>query len=478
MLPQLLAYLLEIIKSQHQIIVYLIGALLGKSLSRKDMDEPVRKPYRKLQVDDLPIIDVPETLDYRQLLADYEARHGRPLPPIQRRDNAKHRVPDSLTCPRCQAPSSYLYANNGGKGQYQCKVCQCRFNHRNRFKKQAVFRCPHCFQTLEKIKERKNYYIYKCKNNDCPFYQKNLRRMSQKERQRFQQNPQAFKVRYRFREFLFDFQPLAPSSPKKPKVDLSRLAVSSHTLGLVLTYYVNYGMSSRQTAGIMKDVHGVSISHQTVLNYANSVALMIQPFVDQFPYELSGSFCGDETYIRVKGRWHYLFFMFDAVKKVVLSYRVSPHRDALSAIRAIDDVLRKLPSIPDDLSFVVDGNPIYLLAQHFFAQHGIPFDVRQVIGLTNEDPVSEEFRALKQIIERFNRTFKGNYRPTHGFGAEEGSVSFVTLFVAYFNFLRPHGALEGRVPVVIPELADLPHMPARWTKLIAMAQDFLQQEAA
>ena len=157
MLPQLLAYLLEIIKSQHQIIVYLIGALLGKSLSRKDMDEPVRKPYRKLQVDDLPIIVVPETLDYRQLLADYEARHGRPLPPIQRRDNAKHRVPDSLTCPRCQAPSSYLYANNGGKGQYQCKVCQCRFNHRNRYKKQALFRGPHCFQTLEKKKQRKDY---------------------------------------------------------------------------------------------------------------------------------------------------------------------------------------------------------------------------------------------------------------------------------------------------------------------------------
>ncbi|RLQ12709.1 transposase, partial [Geobacillus stearothermophilus] len=43
---------------------------------------------------------------------------------------------------------------------------------------------------------------------------------------------------------------------------------------------------------------------------------------------------------------------------------------------------------------------------------------------------------------------------------------------------RPHSALEGRVPVVIPELADLPHMPARWTTLIAMAQAFLQHEAA
>ena len=113
MLPQLLAYLLQIIKAQYQIIVYLMGVIVGKSLNRKDLDELVQKPYRKLQVDDLPIIDVPETLDYRKLLADYEAQHGRPLRPIQRRANAKHRVPDSLTCPRCQAPSSYLYANNG-----------------------------------------------------------------------------------------------------------------------------------------------------------------------------------------------------------------------------------------------------------------------------------------------------------------------------------------------------------------------------
>lgn len=59
----------------------------------------------------------------------------------------------------------------------------------------------------------------------------------------------------------------------------------------------------------------MSISHQTIINYANRVTLIVKPFIDHFPYELSGSFCGDETYIRVKGRWHYLFFMLDAVKK-------------------------------------------------------------------------------------------------------------------------------------------------------------------
>lgn len=102
--------------------------------------------------------------------------------------------------------------------------------------------------------------------------------------------------------------------------------------------------------------------------------------------------------------------------------------------------------------------------------------MKQVIGLTNEDPVSTEFRHLKQIIERLNRTFKGNYRSTHGFGSEKGSVSYVTLFVAYFNFLRPHASLEGNVPVVNPELLGLPTMPARWTKLIDLAQQWIQEK--
>ncbi|KDE48983.1 hypothetical protein DI43_00650 [Geobacillus sp. CAMR12739] len=55
---------------------------------------------------------------------------------------------------------------------------------------------------------------------------------------------------------------------------------------------------------------------------------------------------------------------------------------------------------------------------------------------------------------------------------------FVTLFVAYFNFLRPHSALEGRVPVVIPELADLPPVPTRSDETDRHGtRRFLQQEA-
>lgn len=439
-------------------------------------DEPINKEYRKLQVDDLPIIETLEKLDFQSLLTEYQVQNGKPLTPVRRHKNAKHIVPNNMVCARCGAPSDYLYANNGDKGQYQCKVCGCLFNQKSRYLKEVIFKCPHCQKSLEKIKERKDFLVYKCKNDECTYYQANLRRMTQKDKRKYKQDPQSFKLRYIYRQFTIDFKPMSKESPQKPKVDLSRLYVSPHTLGLILTYRVNYGLPARKTAAIMKDIHGVSISHQSILNYENAVALTVKPYVDYYPYELSDQFCGDETYIRVNGKWHYLFFFFDAVKKIILSYPVSPNRDTASAIRAIDEVLVKLKEIPDNLSFVVDGNPIYLLAQHFFAQHDISFDVKQVIGLTNEDPVSTEYRPMKQIIERLNRTFKGNYKATHGFGSEQGSVSFVTLFVAYFNFLRPHSALEGKVPVLIPELNELPHMPARWTKLIEMSQNWLIQQ--
>jgi transposase-like protein len=81
----------------------------------------------------------------------------------------------------------------------------------------------------------------------------------------------------------------------------------------------------------MFDVHCVKISHQTISNYVNAVAPRVKPFIDNFNYDLSNSFCGDETYIKIMGKWNYIFFFFDSVKKIILSYRVRKNRDFQSA---------------------------------------------------------------------------------------------------------------------------------------------------
>lgn len=448
--------------------------VLGKHSPRKYYDEPVKKPYRKLVVDEMPIIKTLEKLDYKKLIADQLKATGKLITPVKRRKPST--VPETITCPRCNAPHDYLYDNTGGRGQYLCKVCECTFNKKNYYLKNLLFCCPHCGKVLTQQKQRKDFNIHKCKNLKCPYYLNKLNSMSAEEKLRYEANPHDFKLHYIYREFNIDFEPLAKKASQPNTVNLSRLSVSPHILGLILTYYVNFGMSSRQTAALMREVHGVSVSHQSVLNYADAVARNIKPFIDNYKYSPSGSICGDETYIKVNGKWHYVFFIFDAVKKIILSYPVSPNRDTVTAIKALDDTLSKFENIPDDLTLIFDGNPIYILAQHYFAQYGIHFDIKQVIGLSNDDPVSEEYRPLKQIIERLNRTFKRDYRPTNGFNSFDGSVSFLTLFVAYFNFLRPHSTLEGKVPVVLEELSALPNMPARWQILIKMSQAYIKTQ--
>ncbi|MBU3178183.1 transposase, partial [Clostridium estertheticum] len=101
------------------------------------------------------------------------------------------------------------------------------------------------------------------------------------------------------------------------------------------------------------------------------------------------------------------------------------------------------------------------------------FDVIQVIGLTNSDPVSTEYRWLKQIIERLNRTFKFSYRVTNGFGSEEGSNTHLALFVAYYNFLRPHSYAYWGPLNSIPELEKISTMTGKWQKLIELSQQLI-----
>ena len=167
----------------------------------------------------------------------------------------------------------------------------------------------------------------------------------------------------------------------------------------------------------MYDVHNVKLSHQAIANYCNSVAPIVKPFIDSFNYELSEQFCGDKTNIKVKGKWHYIFFIFDTTKKIILSYRIRVFRNQISATIALDDFLSKIKKILEKLNLATDGNPIYLLVRQFFAQKNLSFDITEVIGLTNEDDILKNFCPLKQFTERFNRTFKGHYKHSTCFGA-------------------------------------------------------------
>nr|WP_289707487.1 DDE-type integrase/transposase/recombinase [Enterocloster clostridioformis] len=245
-------------------------------------------------------------------------------------------ISPDCTCPSCHAPQPFLYRNNGSKGQLKCKVCDTNFStDDNRFSKHYTLRCPHCGHALVHKKDRKHFILHKCVNQKCPYYLHNLK-----------------------------------------NVDKEHLEK-------------DYGKNEYKL-------------HYLIANYCKSAAICIKPFVDNYDYGAGTTFTADETYIKVRGIKSYIWFIMDAAKRSIIGYRVSDNRGVGPCIMAMRMAFRHFKELPKNFRFIADGYSAYpLAAQQFFHEFGdaFKFHITQVIGLTNDDAVSKEFRPFKQMIE-------------------------------------------------------------------------------
>ena len=435
---------------------------------KKDFD-PKSPKYKRFSVDNPPIVREVQKQDYREIIRREKELFGKIIKPIKSRGGKT--VPESVSCPYCDATHLYIYDNSGGKGQFLCKVCSSTFCIANTIIRPIALYCPYCHRLLDKIKERKGFIVHRCQNMKCPFYLHSLASLSEGERSEYQHHPYRFKLRYIYREFITDFFAMDLKSMPAGSVNFNFRKFSPHILGLCLTYVVNCGLSMRKTQEVLREVHGVLISHSMVARYVRTASAIVAPFVQDFDYKPTNFLAGDETYTKVKGFKHYVWFVMDVIKKSIIGYAVSSERTlepCMLAMRRAFSRFREFPGM--SLKFIADGYMIYKLAQLQFAMHGMAFPLTQVIGLTNEDPVSTEFRWLKQVIERLNRTFKFSYRVTCGYGSVSGADSHVAVFVAFYNFLRPHPYNYWRPLNQIPELDRCSNMPAKWQKLIELSQ--------
>ena len=446
-----------------------INPLLKKELKKlkASPNKDSMIPYADFKIDEPPIF---KEVSHSQLSFDDILKEKPSIKPIKRRSEFQF---DGV-CPFCGAPKEYIYDNNGGKGQFKCRACKNIFSTKTVVSDSVKPCCPHCGRQLALHHDRKGYFVYVCMHHDCSYYQHN-KKLLDKNDPSLKTSSGQNRLRYHYRDFKFNLHDLKQTcSVANTKVDLSKIHFNHKVLGLVLTYYVNYGLSSRKTSLILKEVHGIKISHQTVVNYAYSVSKIVKPLVDNFPYQLSNTLSGDETYIKVRGKNHYVFFWSDPTKKIITSYTIYPIRDTKCACQSIHDCLRHYDHIPDDLLLITDGNPIYNAAQLFFHINNIDFQLRQVIGVKNKDDTSARYRPFKQIEERLNRTYKQNYHGTNGYDNLEGANSYMVLFICFFNFLRQHSSLKYKTPVELNCFKNHPDMlmQDRWLQLIELSEQY------
>ena len=446
-------------------------------------DDSISPEYQKFKTDKLPIITKFEKQDYEFLLDYYLWKYKKPVKPVKR-SNGKS-IPEDTVCPRCGATHHYIYDNNGGKGEYKCKVCgQCFANGINA-SQPLILSCPYCGRLLQPQKKRKDFIVHKCVNHSCRYYLNNLKKLPKD--LPFEQRYK-YKLHYIYREFRVDFFNMDIDSLPDNVSSLKFTKNNAHIMGLCLTYHVNLGLSLRKTSQALKDIHNISVSHTMVAKYAHTAAIVVKPFTDHFPYTRSDTYVGDETYIKAGGLKGFVWFVMDAVSRSVIGYCVSDNRGVGSCMLAMRMAFGKLKELPKNFKFIADGYSAYpLAAQQFELRKDDPlyFNITPVIGLTNTDAVSQTFRPFKQMIERLNRTFKASYRVTCGYDNLDGANYAVSLWVAYYNFLRTHmsNGDYGKFLTLnyVRELSTADNMPAKWQILMRLGQETilkLQQQSA
>jgi len=463
-------YIQQLERTIFSLLIFISKHIPLRQYAFDDSNSP---KYQKFKIDKLPIIIKFEKQDYLFLLEYYLWKYHKPLKPVSRRKG--NTIPETTICPRCDAPHPYIYDNTGGRGEYLCKVCGATFVNGEKIRSPLVLICPYCKHALQPKKDRKHFVVHKCINKRCSYYVANLKKLPpdlpQSERHKY-------KLHYIYREFNVDFFKVDLNSIPDRAFSFVFRKQSAHIMGLCLAYHVNLGLSLRKTALALSDIHNIKISHTMVANYAKSAAVMVKPFVDNFPYKKSGEDVGDETYIKVRGVKGYVWLIMDAVFRSVIGYQVSDNRGVGPCILAMRMALRDVKEITKNFKFIADGYSAYPLAAQQFAlreENPLHFNITQVIGLTNDDAVSAEYRPYKQLIERLNRTFKESYRLTCGYDTFDGANYSLALWVAYYNFLRPHPANSFKPLNNVDILNNADTMQAKWQLLIFLGQQTIQQ---
>ena len=162
-----------------------------------------------------------------------------------------------------------------------CKVCRNTFTVKTTASDEAGIYCPYCGSKLLKHHDRKGYVIYVYPGKKCPYYKK---KQLYKEGHyvELETTSKQYRFRYHYRGFKFNMNTLkAISNHEDIDFDLNKIHFDHKVLGLVLTYYVNY---------------------------ASKVSKLIKPLVDNYPYQLTNTLSGDETYVKVRGKNQYVFF--------------------------------------------------------------------------------------------------------------------------------------------------------------------------
>ncbi len=187
---------------------------------------------------------------------------------------------------------------------------------------------------------------------------------------------------------------------------------------------------------------GVKVSSSTVYDWIIHCAILFDEAENKYKIRYGKDWRIDETFVGVLGLPIFLWIVIDEHRQIV-AWSLSLSRDTDSAVHVIKKALDNAGFKPERM--ITDG-----LAAYHKAWTKLFWANKKELRVT-EHIVVEDFKdeINNNLLERFNGTFKNAIKAFRGLKAIRFLISFVTSFLCYYNFIRPHSGegLNGLSPV-------------------------------
>jgi putative transposase len=156
-------------------------------------------------------------------------------------------------------------------------------------------------------------------------------------------------------------------------------------------WYVAYPLSYRQVEALMQE-RGVSVDHTTINRWVVKYSPPLQAAFHRRKRSVWLSWRLDETYIRVKGDWKYLYRAVDKHGQTI-DFLLTEERDEPAATRFLINAIRR-HGVPETIT--IDGSEANAVAiRGYNATNGTAIIIRQVKYLNNV--VEQDHRAVKRV---------------------------------------------------------------------------------
>ena len=221
------------------------------------------------------------------------------------------------------------------------------------------------------------------------------------------------------------------------------------------------GLSLRQIVQHLETSHKIKISHGTIYYWIKKYVELIAKYTQGLNAKYSERWHADETVLKVNGRHLLLWSLLDSETRFLIATYISQKRGEEEASALLKKALKTSEEQP--LEVVTDGLESYSNA------------IKKELGANPEKPVihlqGSLTKALNNKMERMNETIKSRTKTMAGLYNEESTMRFADGFGIYYNFIKPHMALDNMTPAMMIGLAN---EKSNWLDLIIKSKKSLE----